>query len=209
MGGRRRRGMRGGMGYGFGGAMGTNGAVWDAAWGGEVTKAGEPVTGGRRRQGSRKSRKGGKKRRRSTRRGGADEDDMPAAFPSDTTSEGDMPSAFSSGPSAPMSSPGMSSTGPVMMGPAAALSTVPEATPSQEEDVGSGRRKSRKSSKKSRGGRKGGKKSRKVRKMRGGGSVGLVGASFTGQGVRGMADYSAYPSNLPPSGGFAIPTGTR
>ena len=76
--------MRGGLGDGFGGAMGTNGPVWGASWGGEVTKAGEPiydtadrpaVTGGRRR----KSKKGGKKskkskktsRRRRTMRGGA------------------------------------------------------------------------------------------------------------------------------------------
>ena len=69
--------MMGGMGYGFGGAMGTNGPVWGASWGGEVTKGGEPVfepgarppvTGGRRRK-SKKAKKGGKRRR--TMRGGA------------------------------------------------------------------------------------------------------------------------------------------
>lgn len=86
MGGRRRktrkvRKMKGGMGYGFGGAMGTNGPVWDASWGGEVTKSGEPVydtadrppvTGGRRRKSkkaTKKSKKGGRRRR--TMRGGA------------------------------------------------------------------------------------------------------------------------------------------
>lgn len=72
----RRRTMRGGMGYGFGGAMGTNGPVWNSSWGGEITKSGEPiydtaerppVTGGRRR----KSKKGSKKMRRRTMRGGA------------------------------------------------------------------------------------------------------------------------------------------
>ena len=72
----RRRTMRGGMGYGFGGAMGTNGPVWSSSWGGEITKSGEPiydtaerppVTGGRRR----KSKKGSKKMRRRTMRGGA------------------------------------------------------------------------------------------------------------------------------------------
>jgi hypothetical protein len=78
--------MRGGMGYGFGGAMGTNGPVWGASWGGEVTKAGEPiydtaerppVTGGRRRKASKKGGKKTKKakktagRRRRTMRGGA------------------------------------------------------------------------------------------------------------------------------------------
>jgi hypothetical protein len=80
-GGRRRRTakkklMKGGMGYGFGGAMGTNGPVWGAAWGGEVTKSGTPVydtadpqRGSSRRRKSKKTKKGGKRRR--TMRGGA------------------------------------------------------------------------------------------------------------------------------------------
>lgn len=81
MGGRRRRtqkkrkAMRGGMGYGFGGAMGTNGPVWDAAWGGEVTKAGTPVydtADPQRGSGRRKSRRGKKSRKgKKTMRGGA------------------------------------------------------------------------------------------------------------------------------------------
>jgi hypothetical protein len=74
---RRRRTMKGGMGYGFGGAMGTNGPVWDASWGGEITKAGAPIydtadrpaVGGGRRRKSKKAKKGGKRRR--TMRGGA------------------------------------------------------------------------------------------------------------------------------------------
>jgi hypothetical protein len=45
--------------------------------------------------------------------------------------------------------------------------------------------------------------------MRGGGSVANVGYGFTGDGARGLANHSAYPSNLPPGGDFAIPTGTR
>ena len=45
--------------------------------------------------------------------------------------------------------------------------------------------------------------------MRGGGSVANVGYSFTGDGARGLASHSAYPSNLPVGGDFAIPTGTR
>ena len=53
-----------------------------------------------------------------------------------------------------------------------------------------------------------GHKSR-TRKMRGGGSVANVGYGFTGDGARGLANHSAYPSNLPPGGDFAIPTGTR
>ena len=46
-------------------------------------------------------------------------------------------------------------------------------------------------------------------KMKGGGSVANVGYGFAGTGARGIADAIAYPSNLPPSGAFAIPTGTR
>ena len=65
--------------------------------------------------------------------------------------------------------------------------------------TGGRRRKSRK-----------GKKSRRTRRrIRGGGSVANVGYGFTGDGARGLANQSAYPSNLPPSGDFAIPTGTR
>ena len=74
--GARRRTMRGGMGYGMNGTIGTAGALYSPAWGGEITKSGEPiydtadrpaVTGGRRR----KSKKGSKKGRRRTMRGGA------------------------------------------------------------------------------------------------------------------------------------------
>ena len=70
---RRSRRMRGGMGYGFGGTIGTAGPQWNSSWGGEITKSGQPiydtadrppVTGGRRR----KSRKGSKKTRRGRRR---------------------------------------------------------------------------------------------------------------------------------------------
>lgn len=64
---RKIRKLRGGMGYGFGGTIGTAGAEWKSSWGGEVTKAGEPVydmadpqRGSSRR---RKSRKGKGKRK--------------------------------------------------------------------------------------------------------------------------------------------------
>jgi hypothetical protein len=174
--------------------MGVGTPLWNSSWGGEVTKSGEPVTGGRRRR----SRKGGKKRRSTRRRGGADEDDMPPAFPSGPSAPGSM-EAFP-GLSAPPTVPSL----PVVGAP---LSAIPEATPSQEEEKGG--RKATKKSRKGGKSRKGTKKSRKVRKMRGGGSVGLVGASFTGEGVRGMADYKPYPSNVPVGGAFAIPTGTR
>lgn len=84
MGGKRRRNrtrkhgrkMRGGMGYGFGGTIGTNGPQWNSSWGGEVTKSGAPVydTADPQRGSSRhrKSKKGKKtSRRRKTMRGGA------------------------------------------------------------------------------------------------------------------------------------------
>lgn len=78
-GGRRRRHrsrkMKGGMGYGMTGNIGTAGAIYGASWGGEVTKAGTPIydtadrpqAGSSRRRKSKKNRKG----RRKTMRGGA------------------------------------------------------------------------------------------------------------------------------------------
>ena len=63
----RSRKMRGGMGYGFGGTIGTAGPVWDSSWGGEVTKAGAPVYDTMNPQ-------RGSSRRRKSRRGGAEDD---------------------------------------------------------------------------------------------------------------------------------------
>lgn len=81
MGGRRRksRKMRGGMGYGMSGTIGTAGALYTPSWGGEVTKAGAPVYdtadpqrgSSRRRRKSKKSKKASKKGRRKTMKGGA------------------------------------------------------------------------------------------------------------------------------------------
>ncbi len=154
--------------------MGTNGPVWDAAWGGEVTKAGEPVTGGRRRRGT---RKGGKKSRRSTRRRGGDDGPI------------NPPRQLEAPPSQPWNPPRQLEAPP----------SQPWNPPRQLEAPKGGKKT-----------RKGGKKSRKgSKKMRGGGSVGVVGAAFTGSGSRGIADYQPYASNLPPGGAFAIPTGTR
>lgn len=70
--------MKGGMGYGMNGTIGTAGAVYTPSWGGEVTKSGEPIydtasrpaVGGRRRK-TKKGTKKGKKSRRKTMRGGA------------------------------------------------------------------------------------------------------------------------------------------
>ena len=83
MGGRRRRRsqkktMKGGMGYGMSGTIGTAGAVYSPSWGGEVTKAGVPVydsadpqRGSARRKKSKKASKKSRKSRRRTMRGGA------------------------------------------------------------------------------------------------------------------------------------------
>ena len=110
---RRSRKLRGGMGYGFGGnTIGTAGAQWDSSWGGEVTKAGEPVY--------------------------------------DTA----------------------------------------------DPQRGSSRRRRVKKS----------KSKKRSRKMKGGASyqsVGAVGAAFTGEGSRGLADYTGYASKVPPAGGPA------
>jgi hypothetical protein len=66
----------------------------------------------------------------------------------------------------------------------------------------------------SKGKHKGGRRTRRKskgrrRSMRGGGSVAGVGYAFNGSGARGISDAIPYPSNLPPGGAFAIPTGTR
>ena len=115
MGGRRRRSrkMRGGMGYGMSGTIGTAGALYTPSWGGEVTKAGAPVY--------------------------------------DTA----------------------------------------------DPQRGSSRRRKSKKGKSKKGGRR-------RRTMRGGAnwqSVGAVGATFTGSGSRGLADYGGYAAKVPPAGG--------
>jgi hypothetical protein len=78
MGARRRRSMRGGMGYGMNGTIGTAGALYSPSWGGEVTKSGQPVfdsadpqRGSGRRKGKKSkkvSKKSMRKSRRTTRR---------------------------------------------------------------------------------------------------------------------------------------------
>ncbi len=70
--------MRGGMGYGFGGTIGTAGPEWNSSWGGEITKSGQPVydtadpqRGSSRRRVSRKSKKTRKLRKTRKMKGGA------------------------------------------------------------------------------------------------------------------------------------------
>ena len=70
--------------------------------------------------------------------------------------------------------------------------------------AGGRRRRTTKRGGKHRKGHKG-----RTRKMKGGGSVANVGYGFTGDGARGLANQTAYASNLPVGGDFAIPTGTR
>lgn len=80
VGGRRKtrntRKLRGGMGYGFGGTIGTAGPEWNPSWGGEITKSGQPVydtadpqRGSSRRRKTRKSRKSRKSRGRKMKGG--------------------------------------------------------------------------------------------------------------------------------------------
>lgn len=58
--------MRGGMGYGFGGTIGTAGPAWNSSWGGEITKSGQPVydTADPQRGSSRRRRGRGRKTRK-------------------------------------------------------------------------------------------------------------------------------------------------
>lgn len=89
--------------------------------------------------------------------------------------------------------------------------------PSGQPVVGSvtgGRRRSRKNQKSQKTRRARARSARLIKelasyKMKGGGSVANVGYGFAGTGARGISDAIGYPSNLPPSGQFAIPTGTR
>lgn len=74
----KKKSLKGGMGYGFGGTIGTAGPVWNSSWGGEVTKAGTPVYDtldpqrGSSRRRHRKSKKGGRKSKKTRKmRGGA------------------------------------------------------------------------------------------------------------------------------------------
>ena len=182
-GGRRRsRKMRGGMGYGMSGTIGTAGAVYAPSWGGEVTKAGAPVydTADPQR---------GSSRRRKSRRGGAD-DDMVDVIASKSEMPEDV--ARAAGAIETMSRKEAEEKGYKILGPAS--------RPSVARTVSSHGARRRKSSKKS---KKTGRKSRR-KTMRGGAqwqSVGAVGAGFKGEGSRGLADYSAYASKVPPAGG--------
>ena len=47
------------------------------------------------------------------------------------------------------------------------------------------------------GGRRRSRRTRRTRRMRGGGSVGNVGASFQGDGSRGLQNYVPYQANAP------------
>jgi len=66
------------------------------------------------------------------------------------------------------------------------MTSVPGGAPYMPPTLGGRRRKSRK-----------GKASRRRRSMRGGGSVANVGASFQGDGQRGIQTYVPYNSNAP------------
>jgi len=129
---------------------------------------------------------GGRRRRRTRRRGGTQEVSAPPDPDMVTKSQCPEPNTFS---------PSVKNAAGVMLGYCRPPGAWQIATKLNKHK--GGRRHTRRKHK----GRR--------RTMRGGGSVAGVGYSFTGEGARGLADQSAYPSNLPPSDGFAIPTGTR
>jgi hypothetical protein len=202
-GGRRSRKMRGGNGYGVGSPISV-GAL-------EYVPNMTSVPNGAPYKPS-----GGRRRRRSRRRGGAGEpiyavDTRKLVLQSECGSRPELWLAASVGyPSLPIKiSEGIEN--PMRDGrPLGQCDMVLAASapggPGEEPvgDIVVGRR----------GKHKGGRRTRRKhrgrrRSMRGGGSVAGVGYGFTGSGERGMANQSPYPSNLPPSGAFAIPTGTR
>lgn len=181
--------MRGGMGYGFGGTIGTAGPVWNSSWGGEITKAGVPVydTADPQR---------GSSRRRKSRRGG----DEPAAYTDDQKelTMGPPPTPSLVAPPTAETAP---RTGLLARAPARA-----------DSEGGRRRRKTRKGGNAKRPGfmeprptkprpaqppAKGGRKTRKARKMRGGMSVAHASAGFAGTGSRGLADYKDVGSSQP------------
>jgi hypothetical protein len=172
--------MRGGMGYGFNGTIGTAGAVHGASWGGEVTKSGTPVFDTADPQ------------RGSARRGGERvEVAMTSQAEVDRTG---IPGLRAAGAVSVMERKEAEEKGYYVIGPA-----PPEG----------GRRKTKKTKK-----TKKAKKTKKVKKtksrrrtMRGGASAyntAPTGHGYEGQGVRGLATYSAYPSNLPPAGAHSV-----
>jgi len=177
MGGRRHRSrkMRGGMGYGMSGTIGTAGALYTPSWGGEVTKAGAPVydTADPQR---------GSSRRRKTRKGGEVEMVEATSAKETEISTAGIPGLRAAGAIEVMPKSEAQEKGYTIIGPA------PKST-------GSSRRRKSKKSKKG---------SRRRRTMRGGAgwqSVGAVGATFTGSGSRGLADYGGYAAKVPPAGG--------
>ena len=200
--------MRGGNGYGFGNPIAV-GAM-------EVVPNMTSVANGAPYKPA-----GGRRRRRSRRRGGADVDAPPVVgdivaddgsklFPEQQcVAEGRTWTAAPYGYTLTDAGNGLLGIGPEIAGPKNAngdplghcSGTKPPSnmgpTAPRSEDGGRRRRSRRKS------------KGRRRRSMRGGGSVAGVGYGFDGSGARGLANANPYPSNLPPSGDFAIPTGTR
>jgi hypothetical protein len=178
--------MRGGMGYGFGGTIGTAGPVWNSSWGGEVTKAGTPVydTADPQRGSS----------RRGKMRGGEDVEMVEATTATaDEIARVGVSGLRAAGAVEVMPKTTAEQMGYTVLGPAEAR-TAPSVPRSSEVSGASRRRKSKKAKK--------GKSRRRT--MRGGAnwqSVAAVGHGYTGSGSRGLADPTAYASKVPPAGG--------
>jgi len=201
---RKHRKLYGGMGYGFDGStIGTAGAVYSNSWGGEITKAGTPVTNADdpMRGSSRRKSKKGTKRRSRRRRGGVYSPEA-AGGPSSNGSA-PIPSAIFSQPN-PNPAPGQLGRAPAMtngqvlpiapnyvpgsgMAGMAGIGAAPITRPTTTPGFGQGRslRKSKKNAK------------RRSRKMRGGMSVAHASAGFTGTGERGLANYQDVGGSQP------------
>lgn len=179
IGGRRRksRKMRGGMGYGMSGTIGTAGALYTPSWGGEITKAGAPVYDQADPQ------RGSSRRRRSRKMRGGDQVEVLLVKKEEVDEAPSKAKAIegfrAAGAVDVMDRQAATDKGYYIIGPA--------------PSTAGRRRKSKKASRKGR---------RKT--MKGGAqwqSVAAVGHGFTGSGSRGLADPTAYASKVPPAGG--------
>lgn len=174
MGGKKKksRKQRGGMGYGFGGSIGTAGPLWNSSWGGEVTKAGTPVydTADPQRGSGRRRTRGGERV------------EVLTVKAENVTDEAAVQRYRAVGATDVMEREDAESKGYYIIGPA---------------PTGASRRRHKKSKK----AKKGKSRRRTMRGGAGWQSVAPVGYGYTGTGARGLADATAYASKVPASGG--------
>lgn len=175
MGGRRRRSrkMRGGMGYGMSGTIGTAGALYTPSWGGEVTKSGDPVYD--------TAQRGSSRRRRSRKIRGGDRVEVLVLPKEDIKDPAkDVPRYRAAGAVDIMERADAEAKGYYIIG------TAPSSA---------GRRRKSKKSKKSH------RRRHTMRGGAPWQSVGSVRAEFAGTGERGLGNYVAGAAKVPPAGG--------